>query len=60
MTDLEIIKEQLNKMNLKNVDIQYYDDYILMRIHIYGIYYREVYFNLDGSLLLKTDSEYEK
>lgn len=29
MTDLEIIKEQLNKMNLKNVDIQYYDDYIL-------------------------------
>lgn len=20
-----------------------------MRIHIYGIYYREVYFNLDGS-----------
>lgn len=49
MTDLEIIKEQLNKMNLKNVDIQYYDYYILMRIHIYGIYYREVYFNLDGS-----------
>lgn len=49
MTDLEIIKEQLNKMNLKNVDIRYYDDYILMRIPISGIYYREVYFNLDGS-----------
>ena len=49
MIDLEIIKEQLNKMHLKNVDIQYYDDYILMRIHISGIYYHEVYFNLDGS-----------
>lgn len=49
MTDLEIIKEQLNKMNVKNVDIRYYDDYILMRIHISGIYYHEVYFNLDGS-----------
>jgi hypothetical protein len=57
MTDLEIIKEQLNKMNLKNVDIQYYDDYILMRIHISGIYYREVYFNLDGSFKEKEKND---
>lgn len=57
MTDLEIIKEQLNKMNLKNVDIRYYDDYILMRIHISGIYYHEVYFNLDGSFKVKGEND---
>lgn len=57
MTDLEIIKEQLNKMNLKNVDIRYYDDYILMRIHISDIYYHEVYFNLDGSFKEKEEND---